>query len=243
MPSVSISYGAFGSLRLMSRELARRGHEVFQSPTEHSVHCDILRYCVGIARIRFQSPTEHSVHCDSMRCLFSRWRMYVSISYGAFGSLRLKGVGRLHEEIWSFNLLRSIRFIATQQSMLLPSLPKEVSISYGAFGSLRPQYARKCAREQPSFNLLRSIRFIATQIREYHYRITYERFNLLRSIRFIATIDILAALGTAYEFQSPTEHSVHCDAVRLFCLIIPSGFNLLRSIRFIATSWGVNHHG
>ncbi len=93
---VSISYGAFGSLRPPRTPLDPRGLITFQSPTEHSVHCDDIRARQGEILIStFQSPTEHSVHCD--------------------GDHRLVEVQQK-----SFNLLRSIRFIATADAHTCP---------------------------------------------------------------------------------------------------------------------------
>ncbi len=111
---VSISYGAFGSLRPCTASGYDCVKDEFQSPTEHSVHCD-YRQCQapGATIILFQSPTEHSVHCDYPSPPLPSPNLNVSISYGAFGSLR------------QGDRPGGIR------------AGRAVSISYGAFGSLR----------------------------------------------------------------------------------------------------------
>src|SRR5712692_3799682 len=119
MPRSGLSEPRFNllrSIRFIATVIFTLGAEftvTFQSPTEHSVHCD-TRVCSNrMGHLSaFQSPTEHSVHCD----------------------IPLTQHANAHP---SFNLLRSIRFIAT--ACLLSTVVRglSVSISYGAFGSLR----------------------------------------------------------------------------------------------------------
>ncbi len=136
--AVSISYGAFGSLRPHS-SLARSAEAPrFQSPTERSVHCDLMTVRRWSWTPMFQSPTERSVHCDLSH-------FAIPPPYGT-----------------SFNLLRSVRFIATPD---------------------KPKFKGK---GKAGFNLLRSVRFIATVCRA-SFNTPWSSFNLLRSVRFIAT--------------------------------------------------------
>ncbi len=165
-------------------------HATFQSPTEHSVHCDFPAVRRGDLRLEmFQSPTEHSVHCDGREFERCGGKRNVSISYGAFGSLRPTA---------NFGETAALT----------------VSISYGAFGSLRLGRSGPPPPHDSGFNLLRSIRFIATFRTRRASFAARKCFNLLRSIRFIATVKVISSPRITRKFQSPTEHSVHCDIHR-----------------------------
>ncbi len=159
---VSISYGAFGSLRPARAWSTIWGASLFQSPTEHSVHCDPLfnTLSVHIASVSISYGAFGSLRRPESQ--LTNFSCGVSISYGAFGSLRQGKPGRcrfryfkfqsptehsVHCDVAfycsrpitrrSFNLLRSIRFIATPSTPGAPHRETPVSISYGAFGSLR----------------------------------------------------------------------------------------------------------
>src|SRR5712692_7861332 len=105
MPRSGLSEPRFNllrSIRFIATVIFTLGAEftvTFQSPTEHSVHCD-TRVCSNrMGHLSaFQSPTEHSVHCD----------------------IPLTQHANAHP---SFNLLRSIRFIATIVTTFLVKLP------------------------------------------------------------------------------------------------------------------------
>ncbi len=208
---VSISYGAFGSLRpnwgsLADHDRARFNLlrsirfiatatikaldtplSLFQSPTEHSVHCDRASPHAAGGATTFQSPTEHSVHCDGSARL-------ASLPLNSFQS------PTEHSVHCDFPPLNGLMPVA------------DVSISYGAFGSLRPV----------SVNSFVCTRRVFQSPTEHSVHCD----SRMRSV-----------IGEKEKFQSPTEHSVHCDIyARCTRHPHPMSFNLLRSIRFIATS-------
>jgi hypothetical protein len=134
---VSISYGAFGSLRPNVKLARRYDYTGF----------NLLR---SIRFIATQSLHQGGRSLPGFNLLRSI-RFIATENFLSLATIQSR-----------FNLLRSIRFIATAIVHVRLHHRVRVSISYGAFDSLRLPALRKDQISTVGFNLLRSKRFIST---------------------------------------------------------------------------------